>query len=182
MIYYLDCEFDGYGGPLISIGIAAWDHRTFYAVLEGYYIENGKETVVRTECDEWVYDNVLPVLWPPTCFAYQPSDGSDPIPVPGSYAFKNISRTSLSEALEAFFHNDMEIHIIADWPDDLKYFCELLITGPGRMINIPNLALGVARVDAYPTRIPDAIQHNAMWDAIALAEHLQPGYYTREAL
>lgn len=173
MIYYLDCEFNGYKGDLISIGLAAWDHRTFYAVLEEYGGVDPSE--YDKMIDTWVAKNVIPVLWPSTCFARQTSEGIQPIP--GSFAFRSISRTGLVDALEAFFKDDMEIHIIADWPDDLKYLCELLITGPGTMINIPNLALGVSRVDAYPTVIPGAIQHNAMWDAIALAEKITPGYW-----
>ena len=36
------------------------------------------------------------------------------------------------------------------------------------MVNIPHLSFEVHRVDAYPTALPGAVQHNAWWDAMAL--------------
>jgi hypothetical protein len=58
--------------------------------------------------------------------------------------------------------------VISDWPDDIKYFCQELITGPGKMVDIPGITFEVVRVDAWPNKIPGALQHNAYWDAIAL--------------
>lgn len=58
--------------------------------------------------------------------------------------------------------------VISDWPDDIRYFCELLITGPGQMIALPGVRFEVRRVDAYPTTLEGAVQHNALWDACAL--------------
>ena len=46
--------------------------------------------------------------------------------------------------------------------------CELLITGPGKMIALPGIRFEVVRIDAYPTTLRDAVQHNALWDACAL--------------
>jgi hypothetical protein len=164
MIYYIDCEFDGYGGKLISIGIAALNHATFYAVLDKYAY--GPDVDEVQECDDWVYDNVIPKLMSHTRFNHRLSR-----------AFPSITHKELSTELGIFFAGDEEIHIIADWPDDIKYFCELLVTGPGTMINIPSITFDIKRVDAYPNDIPFAIQHNAIWDAIALAEYFNPGYW-----
>ena len=50
MKMWLDCEFNGFGGRLISMGIAAADGNEFYEVLE---------------CPEptaWVAEHVIPVL------------------------------------------------------------------------------------------------------------------------
>ena len=49
--------------------------------------------------------------------------------------------------------------------------CGALITGPGEMVAIPRLKFELERVDAYPTTLEGAIQHNALWDARAL-KHL----------
>jgi hypothetical protein len=174
MIYYLDCEFDGYGGKLISIGIASLNHTTFYAVLDLYALT--PPSIDLLACTDWVYENVIPNLWPAPEFA-ETTEEYGTQPVSGSYAYKSITRKGLSKALEKYFHGDKEIYIVADWPDDIKYLCELLMTGPGTMIDIPSIAFGIRRVDAYPTEIPGAIQHNAMWDAIALAEYHNPGYW-----
>ena len=61
-----------------------------------------------------------------------------------------------------------DLVIIADWPDDIRYFCQAIITAPGQMVNIPRLTFELARVDAYPSQLAGAVQHNALWDARAL--------------
>jgi hypothetical protein len=58
--------------------------------------------------------------------------------------------------------------IIADWPDDIRYFCEALITGPGQCINLHHqikfeLDLSVN----YNSLVP----HNALHDARAIKEY-----------
>lgn len=46
-------------------------------------------------------------------------------------------------------------------------------TGPGTMIEVrPSIKFEMHRVDAYPTTLPGAIQHNAYWDAMALRHKL----------
>lgn len=67
-----------------------------------------------------------------------------------------------------YLHTDPYPVIVADWPDDIKYMCQALITGPGEMVDIPCIRFELARVDAYPSRLVGAIQHNALWDARAL--------------
>lgn len=51
MRYYVDCEFNGTGGQLLSIGIVRQDGVSFYAVLPLYQIP-----------DPWVAVHVLPWL------------------------------------------------------------------------------------------------------------------------
>lgn len=48
---YVDCEFNGFGGELISFAMVADDGREFYGVLPE----------PRT-WDKWCYENVFPVL------------------------------------------------------------------------------------------------------------------------
>jgi hypothetical protein len=147
MIYYLDCEFDGYGGELISMGIVREDGYAFYGILNGEIK------------DEWVRENVVPKL----------------LKIPfNDIAVKSIlgSVEHFQGKLEEYFKGATGIQIIADWPDDFKYFCDALITGPGTMIDIPGVAMVVARVDPYPTDVEGAIQHNAYWDALALKDFI----------
>ena len=150
MKYYLDCEFDGFKGPLLSMGIIREDGYSFYAT---------KRT--RAPVDPWVRENVLPIM--------------DDVPTQliGAHHW-NVLR--LADHLEKFFAGDESPHVISDWPDDIKYLCQELITGPGTMIAIPGITFEVVRVDAYPTTLRGAVQHNAWWDAQAL-KHLLTGKY-----
>ena len=50
MDIYIDCEWDGWQGDLISIALCAEDGSEFYEVIKGEYN------------DKWVIDNVIPVL------------------------------------------------------------------------------------------------------------------------
>lgn len=43
------------------------------------------------------------------------------------------------------------------------------------MVAIPHLTFEVIRVDAYPTTLEGAVQHNAWWDAMALRHLLMDG-------
>lgn len=148
MKYYLDTEFDGFGGPLISIALVCEDGRSLYGIVR------------RTADDAWVDANVIPHLY------------SAPFQV---IEYAPTTMTSLHNCLEAFFKGDGDIRVMADWPDDIKYLSECLITGPGTMIHIPSIEFSVRRVDAYPTRVPGAIQHNAWWDATALCHYMRFG-------
>jgi len=55
------------------------------------------------------------------------------------------------------------IHIVADWPEDIKHFCDVLITGPGERMNTPPLTMEVVRVD-----FDSALPHNAFMDALGI--------------
>lgn len=143
MKYYLDTEFDGFGGPLISLALIREDGKPFYLVyMHHWEIEN-----------EWVLTNVVPIL----------------LSVPPDLKI-NIVNDHHSGALliGEYLKGDQDINIITDWPDDIAYFSKAVITGPGTMAPIPGYTIRLERVDAYPTRLPGAIEHNAYWDAMAL--------------
>ena len=137
MIYFLDTEFNEFGGDLISLALVREDGRSIYLV---------------TDCKNprpWVAENVMPIL----------NSGGDPI---------RILPHLFGAGIAHFLHNDSDPLVIADWPDDIRYFCQALITGPGQMVAIPKIAFQILRVDTYPTTLQGAIQHNAWWDAMAL--------------
>jgi len=74
-----------------------------------------------------------------------------------------ITMALMQEKLEAYLSQFESIHIVADWPEDVMWFCKVLITGPGTRINTPPLSLEVLRVDTVSTN-----PHNALADAGAL--------------
>jgi len=143
MNYFLDTEFNEFGGELISLALVRED--------------TGGHLYVATDCPEpgeWVKANVIPIIDAPDADAVM------------------IHRTSFGRFIEDFLDGDEYPVIISDWPDDIRYFCQALITGPGEMVNIPRVQFNIVRCDAYPTDLPGAVQHNALWDARALRHHI----------
>lgn len=142
MKYYLDFEFNGRKGAWITFALVREDGRSLYVWNE----------VTPYKPDGWVAENVLPIIY---------NSPEQPVPA-GTDAEAGLM-------VAWFLAGDTAPVIIADWPDDVRYLCDLLITGPGRMVPIPGpIQFEVHRVDAYPTTLTDAIQHNAWWDAMAL--------------
>jgi hypothetical protein len=97
---YLDTEFNGFAGDLMSLALVAEDGREWYGVLG-----------LPGEIDGWVYDNVLPAL-----FSLRPTIGpTDEVDF----------RASLLRFLKQF---DCPT-IIADWYSDLHQFFGLFAGG-----------------------------------------------------
>ena len=94
--------------------------------------------------DPWVQRNVVPIL------CAEQTDYSD-----------------AQLALQDFLSQFDNVHIIADWPEDIAHFCNFLITGPGERIDTPPLTMEVVRIDA-PSHVP----HNALWDAIGIRDYM----------
>ena len=146
MKYYLDTEFNGFGGDLISLALVREDGEHLYVV---------NDMVYDMDLDPWVRDNILPIL-----------NSSPTAPILSSLK-------GLPYHIASFLKDDPNPVIITDWPDDIKYMCQAVITAPGEMCNIPQLTFHMVRVNAYPTNLKDAVQHNALWDAMALKDLLQ---------
>lgn len=141
MKFYLDCEFNGFGGELISLALVSEDlEKRFYKVLPYEHMQ----------LDPWVAKHVIPVLHRK--------------PTSSRSAFSNdLSHFLLEYAVKN------EITIVADWPEDIRYLCESLIIGPGRMVNSPNITFILDRVTLVNTANYSLVPHNALEDAIALA-------------
>ena len=153
MKYFLDTEFDGFGGRLLSLALVREDNESLYII----YNHNLDQIN-----DPWVEKNVVPILY------------DVPSPLPGMLYTVN-SDLEASRLIQAYLAEDDYVpYIITDWPDDVRYMCQAVITGPGLMINVPRLQFDVVRVDAYPTEVKGAVQHNAWWDAVAL-KHILVG-------
>jgi len=96
------------------------------------------------DCDPWVVQNVLPVM------------DIEPVSM-------KVFQFRLFEYLRMFDR----INIIADWPEDIAWFCRALITGPGMCMDTPSVTMQIIRVDAPSTK-----PHNALADAIGIRDYL----------
>lgn len=144
MICALDCEFNGFGGELISLALAG--------ELGELYLVRPETELNALVLDPWVEDHVLP---------YLDIKGARPTILP---------LADFGRAIQAFLKDDAAPVIIADWPEDLMHLMQCLILAPGHMVRIPDLSLQLMQISAYPTHIQGAVQHNALWDARALRQ------------
>lgn len=146
MRYFLDTEFNGFGGALLSLALVPDD--------------GSEEFYVALACDDplhpWVEQYVLPYL--------------DHVPV--GLVSPRLDRASAAGALAAFLAHDQAPEIIADWPDDIAHFSQLLLVGPGRMVPVPSLILRLVTLPGFSTAENSAVPHNALHDARALRDHL----------
>lgn len=154
MRYFLDTEFNGFCGDLISLALVPeFDtYRSYNS--EDISIDSLYLATICKDPVPWVAENVIPLV-----------DIGGP---------KYLSISQFGREITQYFRTtlymtgDPRIEIITDWPDDIRYFCECLITKPGEMVDLGSLAFQMIRVDAYPTKLVGAVQHNALWDARAL--------------
>lgn len=111
----------------------------------GMIDENGNEWYEVLDCPNpksWVAQHVMPHLMK-----------------------EAISHSEFYYRLEKFLNNYSNIQIIADWPDDIAWFCRSLIVGPGLCINHPPLTFEIcSNISSQRSLIP----HNALADAIAI--------------
>jgi hypothetical protein len=62
--------------------------------------------------------------------------------------------------------------ILADWPEDISQFCNLLMTGPGEMVPVPATTFQLVPLGGFSTAANSAVPHNALHDARALKDHI----------
>jgi hypothetical protein len=146
MRYFLDCEFDGHSGPLLSLALVCDEEPAcnLYVVTD----------TVAT--DPWVIENVVPILH------QHPVLDIDP---------KNVPHNEVGWWINWFLKGEEDITVIADSPVDIARFCMALSTGEDgewTSYGLPLIKFEVHNVDAYPTTVVGAIRHNAYWDALAL--------------
>ena len=146
MRYFLDTEYNGFGGALLSLALVPED--------------GSEEFYVTLDCDApiepWVERHVVPFL----------------DMVPEGLSSPRLSRLSAAEALAQWLAHDEAPDIIADWPEDLAQFAMLLVTGPGMMQPVPPLTLRLVSLHGFSTAANSAVPHNALHDARALRDHV----------
>jgi hypothetical protein len=143
--YFLDTEFNGFHGELLSLGMVREDGSGAYYVTEA----------ARRPVEPWVQQNVIPILW--DCAFVGPRVHWDP--------------AKIGRDIAMFLHGDPNPTVISDWPADIRYFCDVIEGPNGTMAPIDRLAFRIIRVDAYPNDLGLA-QHNAFNDALALRYNL----------
>lgn len=143
MRYFLDCEFNGFGGGLISLGLAAEHGGDDYYVV----IATGEQPL------PWVAEHVTPYLRsvPPTLY-----NELDPIA-----AAHDVAR---------YLSTDPDPEIVADWPEDIALFCRLLLTGDAEIVDVQSLRFHFLRTPGFSTARNSAVPHNALHDARSLRE------------
>jgi len=142
--YFLDTEYNGIGGALLSLALVPDDGDELYLTLKT------DEAIV-----PWVERHVVPYL-----------DS-----VPPRLAWGRLSRTEAAEALERYLRHDEEPVIVADWPEDVAQICNLMVTGPGDMIDIRHATFRLLPLSNFSTAENSKVPHNALHDARALRDH-----------
>jgi hypothetical protein len=105
---------------------------------------------------EWVEQHVIPYL--------------DMVPEPLSCP--RLSRADAAKELEHYLRHDDEPLIVADWPEDVAQFCNLLITGPGDMVELRHLTFRLTPMSNFSTAVNSKVPHNALHDARAFRDHV----------
>lgn len=146
MRYFLDTEYNGFGGSLLSLALVPEDgSEEFYVTLE-----------CDAPIDPWVERHVVPFL----------------DMVPEGLFGPRLSRRVAAEALAAWLEHDEAPDVVADWPEDLAQFAMLLVTGPGLMVPVPPISLHLMPLGGFSTAANSLVPHNALHDARALRDHV----------
>jgi len=146
--YFLDTEYNGFGGELISLALVPeFGDREFYVVVP-----------LAGEPHSWVERNVLPYL-------RKVPDALD----------LSLDPIAAAHELAAYLATDREPLIIADWPEDIALFCRLLLTGPAEMVDVGHLGFEFRRSPGFSTARNSRVPHNALHDARALRDFVLEG-------
>lgn len=143
MRYFLDTEYNGFGGALISLALVPDESdQEFYVSLP-----------LPDEIHPWVERNVVPYLRhvPP---------GLD----------HDLDRQDAAQLLLTYLAGDRDPLIIADWPEDIAHFCMLMLTGPGEIIALRSLRFELVDATGFSSARSSPVPHNALHDARALRD------------
>lgn len=144
--FYIDCEFDGHGGQLMSFAMVRED---------GFSVHITTDAIAR---DPWVLANVVPLL-----------DSHD------ADLIWTTEINNVGTVLHHFMEHCERPVIVADSPVDIGRFCTAITTNPNggwASAEYSLMTFEVHNVDCWPNDIPGAVQHNAYWDAMALRHKL----------
>jgi hypothetical protein len=145
MRYFLDTEYNGWGGALLSLALVPAEGEELYLTLDWL-----------GALDPWVERNVVPYL--------------DSVPEP--LVSPRLSRADAARLVAHYLAGDAAPLIVADWPEDIALLSALLVTGPGIMAEVPQLDLRIRPLSGFSTAANSKVPHNALHDARALRDHL----------
>ncbi|URD59988.1 hypothetical protein M8312_09260 [Sphingomonas sp. KRR8] len=145
MRYFLDCEYDGWNGPLLSLALVPEDGgEEFYVVIKH-----------ERPLTDWVERHVAPYFWT----------------VPEPHKHDPLDTHEAAELLSQWLAGLDEVEIIADWPEDISLFCRLIMTGSGEIVRVPRLTFRFVRLPGFSTARNSVVPHNALHDARSLRDH-----------
>lgn len=145
MRYFLDTEYNGLGGSLLSLALVPDEGDELYLTL------STSDSLLA-----WVERHVVPYL-----------DS-----VPEQLSCPRLSREDAARVIERYLRHDEEPMIFADWPEDIAQFCNLMITGPGDMIDVRHVTFRLVPMSNFSTAANSKVPHNALHDARALRDQV----------
>jgi hypothetical protein len=143
--YFLDTEYNGWGGALLSLALVPDDGEELYITLQW-----------EGALEEWVKRNVVPYL----------------DTVSESLLSAPMSRADAARTVAHYLAGDPDPLIVADWPEDIAQLSMLLVTGPGMMAEVPGLTFQFLPLSGFSTAANSKVPHNALHDARALRDHV----------
>jgi hypothetical protein len=143
--YFLDTEYNGWGGALLSLALVPDDGEELYITVQ-------REGAL----EEWVIRNVVPYL----------------DTVSESFLSSPMSRADAARTVAHYLAGDPDPLIVADWPEDIAQLSMLLVTGPGMMAEVPGLTFQFLPLSGFSTAANSKVPHNALHDARALRDHV----------
>jgi hypothetical protein len=143
--YFLDTEYNGWGGALLSLALVPDDGEELYLTLDW-----------SGALEPWVERNVIPYL----------------DTVPETLVSPRLTRADAARLLAHHLAGDPEPLIVADWPEDIAQFNMLLLNGPGTMVEVPSLTFRFLPLSGFSTAANSKVPHNALHDARALRDHV----------
>ena len=145
MRYFLDTEYNGFGGALISLALVPeFGDRELYITLP-----------LPDHIHPWVARNVVPYLRM----------------VPEGL-YHEMTRMEAADEIAHHFAGGERPVIVADWPEDIALLSALLVTGPGKMVEVPRLTFNFVELGSFSTAANSKVPHNALHDARALRDHI----------
>lgn len=146
MRYFLDCEYDGWGGDLLSLGLVPEDGgEEYYAIIQH-----------ERPLTAWVEQNVAPYF----------------SMIPQGLKREPTTLEHVAHEIAAWLSGFSEVEILADWPDDIAYFCRILSYAPGEIVRTPPLSFRLLSLPGFSTARNSKVPHNALHDARALRDHV----------
>ncbi|WP_174274663.1 hypothetical protein [Sphingomonas bacterium] len=143
MRYFLDTEFDGFGGPLLSLGLAAEEgDQDYYVVIPSSQAPT-----------PWVARHVVPYLRN----------------VPANL-YNELDAEAAAHDIAAYLRADPDPEIVADWPEDIALFCRLLLIRETELPDIGGMRFRFLRTPGFSTARNSKVPHNALHDARALRD------------
>ena len=145
MRYFLDTEYNGWGGALISIAFVPDEGEELYLTL-----------AVDVPIEPWVERHVMPYL----------------DTVPDGMLSPRLSRLDAAQIVAHYLAGDNDPLVVADWPEDIAQLSMLLVTGNGDMVAVPRLNFLMRPIPGFSTAANSKVPLNALHDARSLRDHI----------